>query len=267
MTSANPTHRSGSCQCGGRCDGNQSANIELILNKSWPGPPSAKPSAHSCGCSHSVCPRRYHATAGLLLGGLLVSHLVIGALGLWPALFQAAVDRIHRLGAALPWVELVLIGIPLGVHVGMGLNSLRKSGFKFGVEKHHHGSDIRYWLQRVSAVVLLAFIAFHVLTLHRWAGGRFDPQNAFASTTQAHRNFWSGQGAGSPANLLIAQFYLLAIAAAVFHLGNGVSTSADVFDLTPTPSATRRLWHVCILAGVSLGVIGLAAWYAFAVRP
>jgi len=172
-----------------------------------------------------------------------VSHLFIGALGLWPALFQAAVDRIHRLDAALPWMELVLIGIPLGTHVGMGMSSLRKSGFKFGVDKHHHGSDLRYWLQRVSAVVLLAFIAFHVLTLHHWGGRRFDPRNAFASTTQALRNFWSGQGAGSPANLLIAQFYLLAIAAAVFHLANGVCVPCGwsrIFWEPPTSWAARQ---------------------------
>jgi hypothetical protein len=102
------------------------------------------------------------------------------ALGAWPAQFQAAVNRIHRLGAALPWMEMILIGPPLAAHVEWGLNSLRKSGFGLGVSQHHHGSDMRYWLQRVSAVVLLAFVAFHVLTLHRWAGGRFDRNDAFA---------------------------------------------------------------------------------------
>ena len=200
-----------------------------------------------------------------MLGGLLVSHLAIGALGLWPTVFQAAVNGIHRLGPALTWLELTLIGIPLLVHVGMGLNYLRKSGLRPGVEKHHHGSDLRYWLQRVSAVVLLGFITLHVVTLHRWGAGRFDPQNAFTSTTEALRHFWTGQGSGSRANLLIAQFYLLGIAAAVYHFSNGISTSADVWDFTPARSTRLRLWRVCTLAGVGLGALGFAAWYAFTV--
>lgn len=197
---------------------------------------------------------------------MLIAHLATSALGVWPAQFQSAVNRIHRLGSALPWLEMTLIGLPLGVHIGMGLNSLRKSGLRPGVEKHHQGSDLRDWLQRMSAVVLLVFIAFHVLTLHRWAAGRFDPNNAFASTTQALRQFWIGQAVGSPANLLIAQFHLLGIAASVYHLVNGVSTSADVFDLTPTPALQQRFWHACFITGIGLGSLGLIAWYAFVVR-
>jgi succinate dehydrogenase / fumarate reductase cytochrome b subunit len=266
MISANPAHRGGSCQCGGRCGEGHTASVELILNKTWPGSSIVRSQAHNCGCSRGVCPRRYHAAAGLVLGAMLIAHLATSALGVWPAQFQSAVNRIHRLGSALPWLEMTLIGLPMTVHVGMGLNSLRKSGLRPGVEKHHHGSDLRYWLQRMSAVVLLVFIAFHVLTLHRWAAGRFDPNNAFASTTQALRQFWSGQAVGAPANLLLAQFYLLGIAAAVYHLANGVSTSVDVFDLTPTPAMRQRVWHACIIIGIGLGCLGLIAWYAFLVR-
>ena len=260
------TNRTESCQCGGRCGGRQTGNITLALDRSPSDRPAGESRPGSCGCSHRVCPRRYHAAAGLALGVMLVFHLVISALGLWPTMFQAAVDRIHRLGRALPWVEMTLIGLPLSVHVGMGLNYLRQSGLRPGVEKHHHGSNLRYWLQRVSAVLVLGFIVFHVATMHRWGGGRFGPQHAFASTTRALRHFWGGLNASSFENLLIAQFYLFAIAGAVYHLANGAATSVDVWDLTPSPSARRRMWIVCLLAGLGLGVLGLAAWYAFAVR-
>jgi succinate dehydrogenase/fumarate reductase cytochrome b subunit len=115
--------------------------------------------------------------------------------------------------------------------------------------------------------VLLLFITFHVGTLHRWFGGRFDSQDAFSSTSAAIRLFWTTQGAGSMANRLIAWFYLLGITAAVYHLANGVSTSADVWDLTPTPACKRRFWSLCIVAGLGLAVTGLVAWYAFGMRP
>ncbi len=43
-----------------------------------------------------------------------------------------------------------------------------KAGVKFDTTKYAYGGKIRYKLQRVTAVILLAFIAFHVGTLHKW---------------------------------------------------------------------------------------------------
>jgi succinate dehydrogenase / fumarate reductase cytochrome b subunit len=201
-----------------------------------------------------------------VLGGFLVLHLAVNLLGLWPARFQAAVNRIHGLGAALSVLEIGLIFIPLTLHVTLGLRTLYREKLKFGVEKHHHGSDLRQWLQRVSALILLVFIVFHIVTLHRWFGGRFDPHYAFNSASQAIWQFWHGQPAGHPGNLLFAEFYLLGIVAAVYHLTNGIATGSEVLGFTTTPAAQHRLWRICIAAAPVLLLAGLAVWYAFAVR-
>ena len=68
----------------------------------------------------------------------------------------------------------------------------------------------------------------------------------FASARDGLGNFWSA-ASGHPANLLIAQFYLLGIAAAVYHLANGVATGAEVLGLTATPAAQQRLWRICLV--------------------
>ena len=113
---------------------------------------------------------------------------------------------------------------------------------------------------------MLAFILFHVVTLHRWFGGRFDPNNAFSSASHAIWQFWHGLPAGHPGNLLFAQFYLLGIVAAVYHLTNGVATGAEVLGCVNTPAAQERLWRICLIAAPALLLAGLAVWRAIANR-
>jgi len=221
---------------------------------------------HHCKCGGGACPRHYLALTGYLLSAFLVLHIAGNTLGFWPTKFQAVVNRIHSLGALLPVLEVGLIFLPLSIHVAFGLRMLRREKLRFGVEKHHHGSDLRYWLQRVTALIMLAFILFHVVTLHRWFGGRFDPHNAFSSASHAIWQFWHGLPAGHPGNLLFAQFYLLGIVAAVYHLTNGVATGAEVLGFVSTPVAQKRLWRTCLIAAPVLLLAGLAAWYAFVVK-
>jgi len=156
----------------------------------------------------------------------------------------------------LPVLEVGLIFLPLAIHVAFGLRTLRREKLKFGVAKHHHGSDLRHWLQRVTALIMLAFILFHVVALHRWFGRRFDPQNAFDSASHAIWQFWRGQAAGSFPNLLFAQFYLLGIVAAVYHLTNGVATGAQVLGWVRSPAAEARLWRACLIAAPPCGSPG-----------
>jgi succinate dehydrogenase / fumarate reductase cytochrome b subunit len=253
-----------SCGCGGHGRHAQDAaqpDPRVILALKF-----GEEADQKCNCGGGTCPRHYLALTGFLLGGFLVLHLAINALGLWPEKFQAAVNRNHALGALLPVLEIGLIFLPLTIHVAFGLRTLRREKLKFGVEKHHHGSDLRQWLQRVTALIMLAFILFHIVVMHRWFGGRFDPQNAFSSASHAIWQFWHGQAAGSCPNLLFAQFYLLGIVAAVYHLTNGVATGAEVLGLVSTSVAQDRLRRVCVIAAPALLLAGLAAWYAFAVR-
>jgi succinate dehydrogenase / fumarate reductase cytochrome b subunit len=217
---------------------------------------------HQCNCSGHTCPRRYLAWSGFALGGFLLLHLALNSLVWWPARFQAAVNHIHGLGAALPVLEIGLIFIPLTIHVALGLRTLGREKLRFGVEKHHHGSDLRQWLQRLTALILLVFIAFHVVTLHRWFGGRFDSHDALGSAARAIRQFWRGLPAGHPGNLLFAQFYLLGIAAAVYHLANGIATGAEVLGWVSTPGSQQRLWRISVIASSALLLAGLAAWLA-----
>jgi succinate dehydrogenase/fumarate reductase cytochrome b subunit len=260
-TSSQSGCRKDSCHCGGHSRRVTPSDPSAILALEFDDE-----AANQCHCNGRTCPRHYLAWSGFVLGGFLVLHLTINALGLWPARFQAAVNHIHSLGSAQSVLEISLIFIPLAIHMIFGLRTLWREKLEFGIEKHHHGSDLRQWLQRVSALILLAFITFHVLTLHRWFGGRFDSSHAFDSISQAIWQFWPELQAGHPANLLVAEFYLLGLAAVVYHLANGIATGSEVLGFTTTPAAQQRLWRFCRIAASALLLTGLAAWYAFTVK-
>jgi succinate dehydrogenase/fumarate reductase cytochrome b subunit len=195
----------------------------------------------------------------------LILHLLINSLALWPGKFQSAVNRLHSLGALLPVLEISLAAI-LTIHIVVGLRLMRRDKLKFISGEHFHGSPMRQWLQRVTAVIMLTFILFHVVTLHRWFGGRFDPHNAFGSASHAIWQFWRGEPAGSFPNLLFAQFYLLGIVAAVYHVGNGLATGAEVLGWVGTSDARNRFWRISICAAPTLLLAGMSAWWALAVK-
>jgi succinate dehydrogenase / fumarate reductase cytochrome b subunit len=220
---------------------------------------------------------------GVVVGWFVVAHLAIAMTGLWPERYQDLVNRIHRLGPALVAVELGLVFLPLLVQIGYGLRMLVKVGMAYHTDKQARGGDLRFFLQRLSAVILLLFIVFHVATMHRWglhllyqatgmetleeyqAGGLFQPQGeAFESTALAIRSYWSPDGVKNPVNVFLIGFYMLGIWAACYHLANGLATGALAWGITTSEVAERRAGVLCLGLGVTLALVGTAAWYAFA---
>ena len=256
-------------KCGGKsncgCDGHGHAKAVGLNPLNLRTIRFGAAAGHPCSCSDGGrCPRHYLAPTGYVLGGFLILHLGVNALALWPGKFQSAINRIHSVGPLLPVFEISLAAV-LTFHVVVGLRLLRRDKLNFITGEHCHGSPVRQWLQRVTAVILLAFILFHVAIMHRWLGARFDPQQAFSSASHAIWQFWRGQPAGSFPNLLFAQFYLLGIVAAVYHVANGLATGAEVLGWIDTPIAAERLWRGTLCAAPALLLAGMAAWYAFAV--
>jgi succinate dehydrogenase / fumarate reductase, cytochrome b subunit len=111
--------------------------------------------------------RRVHSLAGLVFGGYICVHLLINFTGLWPRAYQQNVDHIHALEPMLGLIEIAAIFTPLLIHALYGIY-ITWAGVKFNTIKYDYGGNIRYTLQRWTAVILLAFIAFHIGTLHKW---------------------------------------------------------------------------------------------------
>ncbi len=267
------------CQCGGSCHSGKTKTLGPSDLSSVDC--SASKNEGDCACGGHACTRRHLAITGFILGAFLILHLSVNMLGFWPSRFQVVVGLFHSLGAALPVLEVGLIFIPLTIHVALGLRTLWSDKLRLILGKHHHGSEVRYWLQRVTAAILLAFLAFHLATMRQlrfhlayeitpWlvpgpgpAGGLFEPKRAFEFVSGNIWRFWDEHTA-NPADLLIVQFYLLGVASAVYHLANGVATGAEVLGFAATSRQKEWCLRLCTGAGFVLAAIGMASWYAFA---
>jgi len=198
--------------------------------------------------------RRLHSLTGILFGGYIIVHLLINATliqGTNPDVFQAQVDKIHSLPFLIV-IEWVFIYMPIIFH-GVYGTYIAIAG-RPNVRSYPYEKNYFYVAQRVSAILLLAFIAFHVLGMKGVLGASspltFDPQKATA-TTISHIN----------ANWFTAWFvYPVGILAGTFHLANGFWTAAITWGLTVSSTAQKRWGLVCIGLFAVTFLAGMSAW-------
>lgn len=236
----------------------------------------------ACKCQHLLWPRRIHALMGLVLTCFLLVHLSVCLTGIANDTYRLAVGRIEILLTHLPGFALIAIFIPFAIQACGGPYLLKKEGMKYNVEKCNRGGKLRFFLQRVSALVILFFTAVHVATMHnwglhlvyritRWSGlaryadaGLFHPNTAFASTVIGIREACSAGAPDSPMNLAMLSLTLLSVWAAAYHAANGAWTGGIIWKISGT-RISKPLWGaLCLCVGFMLFLSGSVAWYAFA---
>jgi succinate dehydrogenase / fumarate reductase cytochrome b subunit len=235
----------------------------------------------TCGCQKLLWMRRTHSACGLVFGAFLVEHLAAASLGLKPAVFGQYVHGVRALLRYVPWLE-ALVFLPLIVLVPFGVYLLTKAGLRYHVKKCKRGGKLRFFLQRVSALAILAFIAFHLLAVWGWrlpsAGGEAtpgavstttaDPANAaFETGVRLIWGFSPSVAAVSPTRFVLTVLYLLGTAAVIYHLANGLWSGALAWGLAQSPSSQQRLLWACSALAVMIGVLGALGGYAFLVAP
>lgn len=118
--------------------------------------------------------RRLHSLTGLFFLLFLLEHmftnsqaaLFFGANAMW---FVNSVNFLHSL-PYLPFIELFLLGVPLGLHAFLGIkylfssksNVVSKRG-KASVQKHER--NWAYTMQRVSSWIILVGLILHVVQM------------------------------------------------------------------------------------------------------
>jgi succinate dehydrogenase / fumarate reductase cytochrome b subunit len=191
--------------------------------------------------------KRVFSLLGLFFGGYVIVHLVTNAsLMAGVAVFQANVDRIHALGP----MEWSLLFLPFLFHALVGWAII--AGGTPNLSSYPYSGNVRYVLQRVTAVILFFFVVGHVLHLHHLGaalgGGRFDPHRASSSlAVELQSALW------------IQLFYALGVLSAAFHLGNGIWTAGITWGLWTTPAAQRRANWISVAVGALVLVAGWTA--------
>lgn len=204
--------------------------------------------------------RRLHSLSGVLpLGVFLLEHLWTNAHALHgQAAFERAVMSIHAL-PLLPLIELFGIVLPLLFHAGFGLWLTKSSAPN--VRAYPFGRNWAYLVQRVSGVLVLAFLCLHLweLRVQIWLFG-LHPRALYA--TLAER--LSSLTFGVP---LLAFAYLLGLLATVLHFSGGLFGFCCTWGLAVSRPAQRRVLWASWLLGALLFVVGALVIVHFATGP
>jgi succinate dehydrogenase / fumarate reductase cytochrome b subunit len=196
--------------------------------------------------------RRLHSLTGIIFGGYLVVHLIINATLIEGGdVYQLQVDKIHGLPFLLP-IEWMFIFLPIIYHTIYGI-WITFTG-QPNVGNYPFAKNWFYLWQRISAMIIVLFLIFHVLGMRGWFGSAlaFDTHHATASALHHMR-----------AHPIVAWVvYPIGILASCFHMANGFWTAAITWGLTISAGAQRRWGYVCAGLFVLTLVCGMLALLA-----
>lgn len=193
--------------------------------------------------------RRLHSLTGILFGGYLVVHLIVNATLVQAGQsFQYQVNKIHEL--PFLWAfEWGLIYLPILYHIVYGIWITLT-----GLPNNNSYGYYRNWLyllQRISAVLIVLFMFFHVFAFKvGWFGYPVFQPHAASLSVHEHmtRNLaWTWT------------IYPIGILASCFHLANGFWSAAITWGLAVSAGAQRRWGYVCIVLFVITLVLGFTA--------
>ncbi len=209
--------------------------------------------------------RRLHSLTGVAFGGFLLFHLTINATLIegtreigTPTVFQQLVTTIH-LVPFLGAVSWTLLLFPIIFHTIYGIY-ITYTG-QPNVGSYGYTRNWLYIFQRVSAVFIMVFLTFHVLTMKGWIGGgdgtlrallRFEPLYATASVSMhLQAAWWIGW-----------VIYPIGVLASTFHLANGFYTAAITWGLTISSTAQKRWGILCVFVFLGSFAAGMTALVA-----
>ena len=216
--------------------------------------------------------RRLHSLAGVVpLALFMIEHMISNAKSTQgPAAYHGAVDFLTSL-PGLYLIEIGLIFLPLLFHGVFGV-WIWTTG-KSNLAHFRHTANWRYSVQRWSGVFVLFFVVYHLL---HWRFGVQFPWQGDGFGIVHYTTLTAENGAAAGGSFFAAMaaefsrvpmfvFYVLGLAATMYHLANGLWTFAITWGLTRTRAAQKRWGYVCAGLGVALfvaGVFGLVGFVA-----
>lgn len=194
--------------------------------------------------------RRLHSLSGIVpVGGFLAFHLYENySATLGPAAYNTMTRNLQETRFALA-LEIAVIIFPLLFH---GVYGLFVTGTaRPNVVSNRYVRNWMYFLQRVTGVILFAFVIFHLWTTRFVDIRHHNEVDLFRLMEESVANPW------------IYAFYVLGIVSATFHLANGIWSFSIVWGLTVGPRAQRRMMWVSAAVFVILSFVGIRSIQAF----
>ena len=165
--------------------------------------------------------------------------------------YQTQVDKIHSL--PFLWaIEWAFIFLPIIFHTIYGI-WITLTG-QPNVGNYGYAKNWFYTLQRISAIIIVLFMVFHVFGMRGMFGRTlaFVPERATDSAAVHMHSSW----------IVWLLIYPIGIIASCYHLANGFWTAAITWGLTVSNGAQRRWGFACTGLFVLTLVCGFLALIA-----
>lgn len=198
--------------------------------------------------------KRLHSLSGVFpIGLFLLEHFYTNSAVLHG---PAAYNRAARALAEIPYVQLVElfgIGLPILFHMTLGVVIATTGQANAG--RHGYARNWMYLLQRVTGLVLVAYIAYHV-----WST-RLSPE-----VLRGETDLYALMSA-QLRNPAVFGFYVVGILSASFHFGNGLFGFAVHWGLATGRGAQRYAARIGFVVFLVLAAVGLNALVGFVRQP
>ena len=194
--------------------------------------------------------RRLHSLSGILpIGVFLANHFFINSFSVGGQ--PAFNDKVHLL-RSLPYLVLIEtfgIFLPIAFHAVLGVLIYREA--KFNNRRLSYAHNHMFTLQRITGVILIFFISYHVLFTRFAHHFGYDTSDMFTLLHEKFRSPW------------LFGIYVVGVLAASYHLGNGLFGFSIHWGLATSRAGQRRMARVGMLVAVVFAMVGLNALLGF----
>ncbi|MBH0157762.1 MULTISPECIES: succinate dehydrogenase cytochrome b558 subunit [Fictibacillus] len=192
--------------------------------------------------------RRIHSLLGVIpIGIFLVQHLVVNHFATRDA---EAFNKAAHFMESLPFrifLETFVIYLPILFHAVYGLYITFQA--KNNVTRYGYFRNMMFLVQRVTGVITLVFIAWHV-----W-------ETRVQAALGQEVNF--DMMADILSSPFMVVFYLVGVLSAVFHFANGLWSFFVSWGLTVSPRSQKISTYVTMGVFVALAIVSVRTIFAF----
>jgi len=196
--------------------------------------------------------RKLHSLSGIVpIGAFMLFHFYANSYARYGGkeLWEHHAREIQQLPYLIV-LEIGLLWLPILFHGLYGLlvlKDMHPNALRYG-----YGRNWMYVLQRVTGVVVFAFLILHV-----WKT-RLNYYFTGQPADWEYMTHYLGSNA-------VFAFYLVGVLSAVFHFANGVWNFLVSWGITSGKEAQRLAGWACAAVGAALGYVGVDILFAFRV--
>jgi succinate dehydrogenase / fumarate reductase cytochrome b subunit len=196
--------------------------------------------------------RRLHSLSGLIpIGVFLLEHFFTNAKAQYgPEAFNTAERELW----SIPYLwaaEIFLIAVPILFHGIYGLFITYEGAILRPAPGYHvRYRNLAYVFQRISGVVVFAFILFHVWnTRLQWLLGGAEP-------TYDYMKAYLAPGS-------VKLFYVIGVVCACYHFANGLFNFAAKWGLTVSARSQDRMVAASVAVFLVMSAVGVHIVFSF----